>query len=356
MSRLQDAARRFRQELLAGEKQAASDIVQAYGQAWQAIKSRIDALTGQVEEERQAGREVSSGWLFQLRRLQDLQSQAEEQIRRFAFSADQSIHSAQANAVQMALAHGEALIRSALERAPQAVQVVTSFTRLPVAAVQDLVGFLSNGSPLRVLLDQLPGEGGQMVREKLITGVATGQSPRMIASQTREALGGQLTRALTISRTEVIRAYRESSRRGYEANAAVVDGWIWVAGLGPRCCAACVAMNGTFHTNDEQLDGHPRCRCVMVPHTKTWEELHVLPDSPAESRPVVEGGADWFGRQPEGTQLEILGPGALAAYQSGQVTLEDFVGRRNSEVWGTMRYTRSLADALAAAQGRRSAD
>lgn len=208
------------------------------------------------------------------------------------------------------------------------------------------MGHLADGSPLRVLLAQLPGDAGQRVQDALALGVAAGQGSTQIAETIRGELDGNLTRALTISRTETVRAYRAASHRSYGANADVLEGWIWHAALGPRSCACCVAMHGTLHEIEETLDGHPCCRCVPIPWIR-------VPDGVAGTRKPVETGAAWFARQDAATQEAVLGKAAHEAYRAGEVRLEDFVGRRHSDRWGSMRYARSLKDARAAATSKR---
>ena len=42
----------------------------------------------------------------------------------------------------------------------------------------------------------------------------------------------------------------------------------------------------------------------------------------------------------------VLGKAGAAAYRAGEVKLQDFVGRRYSEEWGTTRYAKSLREIL----------
>ena len=272
-----------------------------------------------------------------------MQRQVEAEIREFARFAEARIIAEQAEAVRAAQEHAEQLTLAGLGEPPPGVTV--TFARLPSDAVTDLVGFLQDGSPpARALLDERGPEASKAVRDALVAGVATGQHPRVIARQIRQALGGNLVRALTISRTEILRSYRESSRRSYQANSDVVKGWVWHSALGTRTCPACWAMHGTFHRLDERLDDHPRGRCAMVPVTKTWEELGFkgIP----EARRQIETGVDLFEKLPDADKEKILGKAAFQAYKAGTVKLEDFVGRKRSREWGTMRYTRSLRDIL----------
>lgn len=342
MADIFETADRFRAELLRRERQAATELVRVYGAVWQRIKQRLDDLGEQIQQARARGEEVSPAWLFQFERLQTLQRQVEAEIREFARFAESRIIAEQHEAVQAAQEHAEALMRAGLGEPSPGVTV--TFAKLPRDAVQDLVGFLQDGSPLRELLDELGPEASQQVRRALVTGVATGQHPTVIARQVRQALGGNLVRALTIARTEVLRAYRESSRRVYEANRDVMEGWIWHSAANARTCAFCWSMHGSFHRLDERFATHPRCRCAMIPATRSWRDLGFR-DVP-ETRAEVTPGPELFARLPEDEQRAILGPAKFAAYQAGRITLEDLRGFRRDPRWGPVGYERSLREVL----------
>jgi SPP1 gp7 family putative phage head morphogenesis protein len=220
-------------------------------------------------------------------------------------------------------------------------EILSSFTRLNSDAVQAIVGFTTDGSPLTDLLQTLAPEASQGVRDALIQGVALGHSPAKIAAQSRDALGGSLTRALTIARTETMRAYRDSSSQAYADNGDVLDGWTWMASLSSRTCAMCIAMHGTVHPVTEQMYSHPNCRCVMVPLVKGY------------SGPSIQSGSTWFNEADEATQLSILGQSAFDAFQSGAISLQDLVGTSDSDRWGLSRFVLSLSQVLGQRQAQK---
>ncbi|MBI2954237.1 MAG: minor capsid protein [Chloroflexi bacterium] len=189
------------------------------------------------------------------------------------------------------------------------------------------------------------------MRKALITGVATGQNPRVIAGWIHQALGGNLVRALRISRTEALRSYRESSRRAYQANDDVVAGWIWHAALDRRTCAFCWSQHGTLHKPGEIMATHPNCRCGTVPKTKTWEELGFK--NVPETSVQVEKGTDLFERLSDERKREILGPAKFAAYKDGKLKLEDVAGFARHKEWGPVGYERSLRDILGEREARK---
>jgi hypothetical protein len=170
---------------------------------------------------------------------------------------------------------------------------------------------------------------------------------------------------MVIARTELLRAYRMASHRNYDANADILDGWVWMSAANSRTCAACFGLHGTFHKLSERMSSHPQCRCAPAPHTRSLfdilgpdgaAQLNLAGYDPADvdTRIRVPAGETLFQNLPEGAQLAVLGgPGALAAYQAGDVHLVDFVGLRRSADWGASHYQRSLRDARQAAELRR---
>ncbi len=328
------AARRHRQELLQNERGAASQMVRYYGQSWQRIQGQLADFQRRIAEAKAAGEDVSPSWLFQVGRLEVLRAQVEGEIGRFAQYAENSIVAQQRQAV-------EAAQRQALDWTTTVPGVAVEWNRLPTGAVEDLVGFLSNRSPLRILLDELPQDAGQSVADALVTGLATGQNPRATARLIRHALGGNLARALTISRTETLRSYREATRRSYLANRDVLRGWVWHSALDKRTCASCWAMHGSIHKLSEQLDDHPSGRCGMTPLLKDWPNV------------AIEPGADVFARQTEELQRAVLGDAGFEAYKAGAVTLGDYVGQTRTREWGTMRSARSLRSILGPTEAMR---
>lgn len=355
MANLADLVLLFRRQLLERDAKAAARLVRAYGLAYQRIQRELSGITGKLEAARNAGETVRPFWLYQQDRLTGIKRTAEREIGRFSELARQEITTGQHGAVTLAAQHATDLLETALPPGPETARAAVNFVTLPTEALSDLVGRLGDGSPLRAVFDSLGPEAAAALERALIEGIALGQNPEAIARSVREDLGGQLTRALTISRTEVLRTYREASQRSYQANSDTVKGWVWVCDPGENTCAACWAMQGTFHELDEPLDSHPRCRCVMEPVTKSWAEMGI--EGVPDTRPETPDGEALFAKQSEAVQLSVLGKAGFAAWRSGEVTLRDFVGQKSSDAWGTMRYQRSLKGAMAAhATGEGEAD
>lgn len=312
-------AEKFRVALESDDRAAANRMVGHYGRAWTEIRKDLTDINAQIVAARMVGEEVGPSWLYRQERYRTLMRRVETEMLKVSHNVSADTYATHSKAIESAQEHMADLVNSA-------PGMEGTFYETNPANARQLVGHASDGSPLKDLFRALPGDAGQRVENALVTALVSGASPDRLARSVRDALGGNMARAQTIARTETHRAYRETSRRSFEDNADVVKGWIWNAGLGPRTCAACYAMHGTKHANSERLDGHPRCRCSMVPYTGTFE---------------VELGADLFKTEPESTKLAILGPQKLEAYHKGELDLPDLVGRKDDARWGSMRYERS---------------
>lgn len=338
MSELFRVADAQRAAILAREREVSAELVRVYGQSYQTIRSQVAVLQAQMEAAREAGETVNVGWLYQRERLQTLQGQVERELLRFADSAESLITGEQR--AQIALAREHVAAQIAAGGPSTAPGIVPTFTRLPTGAVQELVGVLANGSPLRALLEELGPDGAKAVADGLLQGVALGKGTNQIARDIRQGLGGNLARAQTIARTEVLRSYRESSRQTALANRDILSGWRWTASKGPRTCAACIAKDGSIHPVTERMASHVRCRCTAI-YTVRGIDL-----------PTEETGAQWFDRQSPAIKERMLGPAKYHAFQDGAITLDDLVATTHSRVWGTSHHEASLTAVLGAEKAR----
>lgn len=336
MAEIFQIAESFRAALLQKERAAAVRLVKAYGASWNRLSKELAALTKQIEDARARGEFVNQSWLFRQERYRKLIEQVTWEVAKFAEFTEGVITKEQRVAVKTALNDSQRLLLASAEATGG---VSGAFNRLPVSAVENIVGFLGNGSPLNTLLREFAPAARQQVEQGLINAVAQGWNPRKTAKEIRGALGGNLNRALKIARTETIRAYREASHENYLANEDVLDGWVWLSARNRRTCPACFAMHGTFHPVTERMASHVNCRCAMVPWTKP---IDGVPDT----RPKIEPGEDAFAKLPAADQREVLG-NAFDAYKAGKIKLTDLVGRKDSVEWGRSYHALPVGRALA---------
>jgi len=344
-----DAIERFRRELLRNERRAASEIVRVYGEAWKRIKAELEHLHTEYEAAKERGEKPGPDWIYQYNRARAFRDQVERELLAFSQYAEGKVREQQLEAIEAAERHAEELTRRALGKPPAGM--VVDWNRIDRASVGALLGMTQADSPLHRLLLSISSEGAKAAEDALVQGMLIGKNPREAAREMRKALGTQLSRALTIARTETLRAHREATRASYQANSDIVKGWVWHAKLDDtRTCAACWAMHGTEHKLDEILDDHPNGSCSMVSKTATWAEIGKrygidLSDIP-DTNPEIEPGITLFEKLPAQKQIAILGPAKYAAWKDGKFTLSDLVGRKRSREWGTHRYERSLQDLI----------
>ncbi len=202
-----------------------------------------------------------------------------------------------------------------------------------LGAVEALVGYASDGSPLRAVLANASRGQAEAMTNLLARNVGLGVNPRVTARQMRAQFEVTRTRALTIARTESLRAYRAAAQMTMQENADVLDGWVWVSAMDRRTCVGCMAMHGSVHPLTETLEEHPAGRCMAAPRVKG-------------SKQRIATGSERFAALSAERQRVALGPAAYEAYRDGALRLEDLVGRTHSERWGDSIRVRSLREVL----------
>lgn len=330
MPTIYETAKAFRRELLRRDAQLAGQLLAAYGSAYSRIRAALDDLLEEMNAARESGEVITAAWLARRNRLETLQNQIAIEITRFSDYADRSILNGQTQAVRDAEIHALELMRLGAQ-ASRVVESGVLFDRAPIAALQELVGFLSDGSPLRDIFSMNGAFAAHAAEEAMISGLAMGKNSRAIAKELAEALEITKTRARTIARTEILRAYRGAATHTMKANQDYVRGYIRIASLSIRTCSLCWALHGSFHELDEEFATHPNCRCTQIPAIRG-------------STLKIEAGPAAFSKLDEEKQLEILGAKKFALYRDGVIDLPDLVAQSPSSKWGAGIRERTLAE------------
>jgi len=121
--------------------------------------------------------------------------------------------------------------------------------------------------------DELEGVTEEMATRMsrvLTDGMVTGKSPRQIASEMSKQIDVSRTRALTIARTEIIRAHAEGQltaleNLGVEDVGAAIE---WDTTGDGKVCPLCAPLDGVVLKIAEargMLPRHPNCRCAWIP-------------------------------------------------------------------------------------------
>ncbi|MDN5687121.1 MAG: phage head morphogenesis protein [Brachybacterium sp.] len=182
----------------------------------------------------------------------------------------------------------------------------------------------------------ISAETALVIRQELARGMIVGDNPREAARRMLAATEGRftggLTRALNISRTEMLDAMRTAQHATDQANPDTLAGWTWGAHLDSRTCGACVAMHGTEHPLEEPgpIDHHSG-RCARIPRTKTWADLG-FPGIEEPDTGLVDAG-EWFDGLGGDEQRQILGKAGYEAWQSGAYPMSDWATRKSNTGW-----------------------
>ena len=192
----------------------------------------------------------------------------------------------------------------------------------------------------------LAPDAEQAMKNALIEGVLVGDHPEQVArdmlARTETAFNGGLTRALTLSRTEMLDAYRASSAYTHRANSDLVQAWTWYASTDRLTCPACFSRHGQIYPITEPgPDDHPRGRCTRLPKLATWAELGITAKEPP---PIVLDGETSFRRLSRADQLEVMGPTRLELLDSGAVTWGQLATWRDTPQWRRSNQPTTVRD------------
>lgn len=304
-----------RAALLRADEAAMRQMAQSWLQIEQRLLAQVDALALEL-----AGQQgpLTMWQLARLRRYVTLQEQLARELSQYAAYVEGDITRRQLEAGLQAIDQSALAINAAAGDAGIQLQ----FDRLPVSSVERMVGLAGDGSPLRAILADASRVGPEALAQQLIEGVALGLNPREIARRAmREGLATSFTRMMTIARTEVLRVARQTTLDGYR-HSRVVRAYRRVASKSTRTCVACLALDGEIYPLDRPFEEHVNGRCVLTPVLVRGEPLQ------------YETGREWFARQPEAVQRQMMGQARWELWRDGQVTWADLVTIHESETWG----------------------
>lgn len=324
------------------ERAASVRLANSYNSALDVLIPMLNDVTLRINDRRAAGLPVTPGWLYQQARYRQMIEQAKEESRKLALVSGQKAIEVSSDA---ALAGSKQAIEllGMTAQDPNQPGILGVFSGINDNALRAITAQLSPGSPLNTILSEFPGDAEKGLRKMLVTGMALGLGADEMRRNLKKVMGTNLVRANTIIRTEIHRAHRESTRATFQANSGHLNGWIWMADLSARTCAACWAMHGTKHSLEESMGTHPNCRCTMMPWTKSFAELGINVDPALETRVEVPSGSFVFANLSLRDKIAILGPEGYDAYRQG-AKLTDFVRVTKSDDWGITRSVRSNAE------------
>jgi hypothetical protein len=313
-----------RARLLAHEALVMREMADKWLRIEAALKADMLDLAFYLDELRLKGETITAARLMQMDRYRQLIADAKAQTEQYSRWLADNLADDQRSLIAQGITDAQQLIGAAGLDAKIASLV---FDRINVDAVEFMIGFTADGTPLYDLLRASYPETVLKLTEDLVTGMAQGLGPRATAAKMAENMAGNLDRALLIARTEQLRALR-AGNLDQMRQSNVVNGYIRRAQRNGTVCAACLALDGTEYPTKEDFASHPACACYLQPKLRFGKT------------PSFPTGPEWLETQPEAVQRQILGKGKFELYKNGQLDWNNVAKIHNDSTWGpTIKQT-----------------
>lgn len=331
-TRIDQVVEEYLDRLDRGWSRAVADLAEGHRRALGPIRRTIEALERDIALAIAQEVEVSASWLYQRDRYRILERQVRAEIAGTALRVAEVVPALREQGIDTGIEYADDVVRVAN---PQYAGIEA---RLPREAIRAQVGFLQSPGLQAVGQSIDPDRGWLMLRDRLVSGIASGENVRSVArAMTRSIDGLTLTRAMTITRTEMLRSYRQAASQRWRELQAVTE-WVWRAAIfdGRRPpCPVCMGLHGERFPVDQFMASHPNCRCVMVPTTiYTVVDRNLLPGAAEEQLRSL----------PERTQRQVLGRSRWNAWSQGELDLRNMVEWRTDPLWGTQPRLTRLRD------------
>ena len=309
-------------------------LVSQWTAAWDELKPEYQASITELLADAQDGY-VSAAKIRANSRLKQALEVTRAQLDGLADAANLTISAAIPEAVDLGGIGGVSLMGTQLPdfATTGLVNTLTTWDMVDAESIAAIVERTTGR--IEASTKPLPADIARLMKRELIRGVSVGDNPRTTArriiSRTEGNFYGGLTRAMTISRTEMLDASREGARTASVANEDILEAWRWSADFSARTCPACLSKNGTrFPVTAPGPEGHPNCRCARVPVTKTWRELGFDIDEPADVFPDAE---QWYDNLTDDTKARIMGRERMDLLNSGSIGFDDLSTLKHNDDW-----------------------
>jgi len=324
-------AREFKAGLLAREDVQIAEMARRWLGIEAALDGQMTALAEEIATMRATGQTVTAWKLYRMDRYKSLLAQAKIEIQRYTDAyALPMIQRSQAEYIQLGLYNAEQTMMAAAADAG----IRVAFDRLPVGALEAMIGAASDGSPFRDLLAQSWPDAVDGLTQALIDGIAGGWNPRKTATAMKNGFGVGLERARVIAQDQQLRAYRTATTESYRAS-GVVKSYRRLASKSGRTCLACLARDGEIIPLGTEMWDHVGGHCTQIA---------VLIDAP----PLEwQTGAEWFKSLPAAQQREMMdaeNKGLYEAWRAGQFDFTRLAKVTHDDTWGRGLEVRRLKE------------
>jgi hypothetical protein len=318
-------ARQFREAISA----QLDDQMFEMGQNWlnieYSLSDKVNLLLNEIRMTQESGQVVSKTQITQLARYKELREQVHEQIRSYNGYAEDLIKKGQYRDGLLGIKAGKDTIYTAYS----GYGVISSaFNILPIDAIESMVGFLGDGSPLSTLLRESYPYAWQGMSDELVRGITLGLPIQETARNMADGLSEGLNRIMRIARTEQLRSFRTATVMQYRES-GVVQGFKRLANKA-TACMACLMSDGEYFAVAEDFTDHPNGACTCVPILKGLPERE------------WQTGEDYFSGLSPDQQKERMGAQYYQAWKDGQFKLSDLRGTAHSDIWGDSPQVVSL--------------
>ena len=331
ISRLLKAARQYRRRLIESEDEAIKKINVAYSRALSASLNDLNKLESQINRMEEDGATNIEIYRELERYYDSAIREIKSKINKFSGDADEIVADLQKQTVDYGNLYAVDNLRARLGKPPAGFDL--KINSLDNDALEQFIGFASDGSPLKDLFDSLSEDYEIDVEEYLQVGILQGQNPKAIARKIKEKSYIPLSRAQTIARTESIRAARAATIENYNNNTTLVNGYQRICTADTRTCPACWALHGKVYELNQVMESHPNCRCVIVPITPSWAEITGDPSLEDDESDKIPTRDELFGKLSDKQKLIVLGPARYRLYKDG-ASLDSFVQININPDWG----------------------
>lgn len=341
-SRLQAAINAYRARLEKLDATALMALERAYAPGRETILATIDALVVEIE---QAGGDLTPGQAARLSRARELLRLIEAETTRLARTAGQVIPDAQQAAITQAMERAEALAVAQAPDAAAAAELARQWTGLNRGAVENLVGQLSDGSPLNDWLRDLGGQAASEMERVLLDGITRGLSPRTVGNALARTANMPVRRMQAFARTAMMDSFRSASLATFAENDDILAGWQWSSHHGDRTCLACLARDdGTVYPLSVQfMPSHISCRCSPTPKLQDDDDM-----------PPIETGVEWFDKQPQAVKDRMVPVSLRDDFKRGTVRLQDMATLQRNDTYGDRWRQATVTEAKANAKARKA--
>jgi hypothetical protein len=316
-SRVVQVLRAHRANLDGMEAALMDDMGRRWLQIEQGLDADISALAFEMARRRDVGEVITKQMVWRAERYKIIKAQLQAEVKKY--NSEYAIDVVEAAQRQYSAAGIQAAQDAIYASYPSPLSA--SFNKINLGAVESMIGFAGDGSPLYSLLKNDYPDAVDGLTQALVDGLARGLGPGQIGRDMANGMGMGLDRALLIARTEAARSYRTASTEQYRQS-GVVGGFMRLVKK-ETACAGCLMLDGELFDTADELDDHPRGKCMVIPIVEG-----VTP-------PQWQKGQDWFLEQSEADQQRILGPQKWQAWKDSGLPVSALAKHNHSDVWGS---------------------